>query len=145
MNAFLAQAKKLKVVAEKKEKATWQKAFKNNSKEGMKEKQQDKGKDSSENSVEGSAAVTLEKKGGAEAKIDISKFVKGGGESSYTDKSSRDNKDIMSGDSSSSTRNTVDEEAHDVTKEDNLTMYILGGAVALALGIGALSLLSRKK
>ena len=51
----------------------------------------------------------------------------------------------MSGDSSSSTRNTVDEEAHDVTKEDNLTMYILGGAVALALGIGALSLLSRKK
>ena len=34
LSAFLAQAKKLKVVAEKKEKATWQKAFKTNTKEG---------------------------------------------------------------------------------------------------------------
>lgn len=160
LSAFLAQAKKLKAVAEKKEKATWQKAFKNNTKEGKKEEVQVSS--SSKGPPPGAAPIALEKTS-SEAKVDISKFVKGGtGSSSSNESSSGSSSSKISTvvsskrddvqpapsptvKSSSSSSEARREEVPDVTKEDNLTMYLLGGAVALALGIGALSLLTRKK
>ena len=47
--------------------------------------------------------------------------------------------------SSSGTSATEETGTPDVMKDDNLPLYLLGGAIALAVGIGALSLFSKRK
>ncbi len=162
LSDFLSQAKKLKAVAERKEKEMWKKAFNKSKEEGDKE---------AAAAAEAAPALASAPAPGPSAeqpkvaspprsgktKVDVSKYVKGSATTTTTTASGgsgtssggAEGSDTAmpsgAGDGGSSDPVAGDSFEETEEKEDNLAMYLLGGAVAVAVGIGAYSMLARRR
>ena len=155
---FFAQAKKLKAVALRKEKDTWKKAFNKNTKEGKTETPAP----APASAVAPQVASPPRNGASAKAKVDVSKYIKGAASSSSGSSSSNGIMDGLTGAASNSSDGLPQStsgpspsegsseapggsEGPDKGVEDNLAMYLLGGAVALVVGMGAYSVLTRRR
>jgi tetratricopeptide (TPR) repeat protein len=152
LSDFLAQAKKLKAVAERKEKDTWKKAFSKNTEEGK--KQPPAPAPAPAPAAEMPKVASPPRSG----KVDVSKYIKGGSAPVVSSSSGSSSNSSSSSSVGSERSDTAmppaagggsGEGAGDAPvmdeKEDNLAMYLLGGAVAVAVGIGAYMTLAKRR
>jgi tetratricopeptide (TPR) repeat protein len=166
---FLAQARKLRLMAQKKEKDTWKKAFSKNSEEG---KKTTPAAASASVATEPAAAAAAAPKSpprttklekvetaAAKPKVDINKYLKGAPTAPAATTpaaapaaapipapaASPVEEDTAMPSSSTDAAAIADSDGLGKEEDDNTTMLLVGGAVALALGLGAVGYLTRRR